>query len=149
MRRVLLAVMLGLGAGVLTWAALRASVQPPRSWLWVYVRSGCGASEQAIADVREAPNALAIALLPLDAEAADEVCPLTLARVQRVRPYLALVPERWACSVLRSHARGGYEALAVDDGAVPVYQLAERVSLGWNPRRRAAIMAGAIEEGVF
>lgn len=146
MKASILAALAGSCLALLTWTGLRASLQPPESWLWIYVRSGCGPSEQAIEDARAAPSDASIAVIPLDSDSADLACPVTLARLVRLRPWLAFFPERWACDGLRAHAVSQYTGLGVRDEATPIYQLADHISLGWSKERRAAVLRGAADE---
>ncbi len=41
-----------------------------------------------------------------------------------------------------------YETLAIEREAVPVYQLGDSISLGWNEARQAALAAGLLEDVV-
>ncbi len=135
----------GATVAVLAGSAVRATVRPPDTWLWVFVRSNCGPSEQALSDARSAPFDTEIAVLPLDRGTAPAACALTFSRLTRLRPWLGWLPERWICDVLRSHAIAEYERLQIEDEAAPVYRLGEHISLGWSPQRGTATRRGDTE----
>jgi hypothetical protein len=127
------------------WAGVESSLRPPEGWVKVYVRSGCGPSEQAIVDARDAPAEVEFAVMPLDAAAAVQACAITLDRLERRRPWLAWVPEGWACRVLRRQARADYSLLGLEKDPAPVYQWGDRVGLGWSERRRVGLTHGKVE----
>ena len=110
--------------------------------------SGCGPSEQALADVRAAPTDAKIVVMPLDSGSAAAACTLTLSRLTRLRPYLAPLPENWKCHALRAHALSRHPGLQIAEGKAPVYQLADRSALGWSENRRAAVVSGSIEAAI-
>ncbi len=142
MKAKILAGLAGAGLAVVGWTGLEASLRPPQSWPRVYVRSGCGPSEQAITDARDTPPEVDLALLPLDVVAADLACAITLTRLARERPWLALVPEGWQCKVLRRHARAYYAALGLADEPAPIYQVEGRIGVGWSEGRRSGLIRG-------
>jgi hypothetical protein len=141
-RAQLLAVLGGSALALMVWMILHVSVHPPAAWLQVFVRSGCGPSDQAIEDASDAPVDFDLALMPLDAAAAEMACAITLPRLASARPWLVLFPEGWQCEVLKSHAQATYSKLELDDQPTPVYMIAGQTAVGWSQGRRAAVLRG-------